>query len=618
MDKVKPFVDHEAAAALAAKGTVGKKLGAVVPMRRRRNSRTMDDGDADLGPEWATLMLLHEPATDPDSRRAWLTETWIRAYVPPWKVPIHKIRDYLGDLFGFYFLFLSVLAKWCLYVGVMGVAVFVAAATAPEARGGGVTQSPRRQLPSVVFAPVLVLWGGAFFADFKRQQASYAKEWGSYAWAVARPKTRPAFVGIPQTDLVYGKIVIDWPDSRRRKAVFLTWLVVAALLLLAVLVIAAITNFKQSYGRERYLGGFVSGTDLATVASIAQVQVLNGLYKDVARTMTRRENWKTDAQYADHLTSKLVLFKLCNTFASIVFVAFLDAFNAHGCGALRHGGGCLHETYLAIWPLFLSGAAASFLGQFLAPWVQHRRVVAKTRGVYGGDDDEDPLRVVARRQFVETAEYDNIEDTIDDYLELAVQFGYVAGFGAAFPLAPLLCFFLNTVQLKQDGYKLLWFHRRPLPLEVRSIGVWEKIFGLILKASIFSNCGIVVFTAEVTHRLSPQARFACFAFGVLVLWSALALVDLAYPPLSEAVVLQLVRQDAYVRQVIFDVTPEVLFDESADVAPVDAVSQDIARKDHNDDLSYLRLTAQLPTSAIRVKVEREMMRAPEDDVEAAL
>ena len=130
--------------------------------------------------------------------------------------------------------------------------------------------------------------------------------------------------------------------------------------------------------------------------------------------------------------------------------------------------------------------------------------------------------------------------------------------------------------------------------------------------------GIVVFTAEVTHRLSPQARFACFAFGVLVLWSALALVDLAYPPLSEAVVLQLVRQDAYVRQVIFDVTPEVLFDESADVAPVDAVSQDIARKDHNDDLSYLRLTAQLPTSAIRVKVEREMMRAPEDDVEAAL
>ena len=103
-----------------------------------------------------------------------------------------------------------------------------------------------------------------------------------------------------------------------------------------------------------------------------------------------------------------------------------------------------------------------------------------------------------------------------------------------------------------------------------------------------------------------------------MLWSALALVDLAYPPLSEAVVLQLVRQDAYVRQVIFDVTPEVLFDESADVAPVDAVSQDIARKDHNDDLSYLRLTAQLPTSAIRVKVEREMMRAPEDDVEAAL
>ena len=39
-------------------------------------------------------------ASDRRSKRAWLHEHWITTFTPPTRVPVHRIRDYLGDSFG--------------------------------------------------------------------------------------------------------------------------------------------------------------------------------------------------------------------------------------------------------------------------------------------------------------------------------------------------------------------------------------------------------------------------------------------------------------------------------------------------------------------------------------
>ena len=79
-------------------------------------------------------------------------------------------------------------------------------------------------------------------------------------------------------------------------------------------------------------------------------------------------------------------------------------------------------------------------------------------------------------------------------------------------------------------------------------------------------------------------------------------MELYHPALSEAVVLQLQRQDAYIRQVVRGVKPEALFDETAAdlIIPVDHVSREIAERDHNDDLVYFDIDRQLPASAASI------------------
>ena len=88
-------------------------------------------------------------------------------------------------------------------------------------------------------------------------------------------------------------------------------------------------------------------------------------------------------------------------------------------------------------------------------------------------------------------EYDNIEGPIEDYVELTLQFGYVTMFTAVYPFAPLISFAFNTLQIWMDGHKLLKLHRRPLPLEVRNIGIWEDIFQILSKIGCVTNVASV-------------------------------------------------------------------------------------------------------------------------------
>ena len=108
----------------------------------------------------------------------------------------------------FYFLFVAKFSAHCIPLGFIGIVI------------GGLTllystNRFKRQLMNVIFAPIIVLFMAYFLADFKRAQSIKAKEWGCYAWSNSKPRIRPAFIGVPQTDPVDGHIVIDWPSALR-------------------------------------------------------------------------------------------------------------------------------------------------------------------------------------------------------------------------------------------------------------------------------------------------------------------------------------------------------------------------------------------------------------------
>ena len=72
------------------------------------------------------------------------------------------------------------------------------------------------------------------------------------------------------------------------------------------------------------------------------------------------------------------------------------------------------------------------------------------------------------------------QSTLDDYLELCLQFGYVFFFSAVFPTAAFWALMNNLIEIRSDAFKMLRTVRRPFAQLAANIGIWE-VSGSTLK-----------------------------------------------------------------------------------------------------------------------------------------
>lgn len=66
-----------------------------------------------------------------------------------------------------------------------------------------------------------------------------------------------------------------------------------------------------------------------------------------------------------------------------------------------------------------------------------------------------------------------VKGTLDDYLEMFNQFGYVFLFSAVFPTAAFCALINNVTEIRTDSFKMCRIFRRPFSRTAANIGVWQ-------------------------------------------------------------------------------------------------------------------------------------------------
>lgn len=89
----------------------------------------------------------------------------------------------------------------------------------------------------------------------------------------------------------------------------------------------------------------------------------------------------------------------------------------------------------------------------------------------------------------------------DEYLEIVIQYGFIAMFVVAFPLGPLLSLLSNIFEIRIDAFKALTQMRRPLPSRAKDIGIWLPILNTISKIGIITSGSIIAFTSDFIPRM---------------------------------------------------------------------------------------------------------------------
>lgn len=139
--------------------------------------------------------------------------------------------------------------------------------------------------------------------------------------------------------------------------------------------------------------------------------------------------------------------------------------------------GCMSELAQQLIIIMIGKQIVNNIMEVLLPkmlnWYYKRDIVSTVDG--------------PNNQWVSDYKLPEYEGLFQEYLEMALQFGFITFFVAAFPLAPLFALLNNWVEIRLDAVKMVCDRRRPVPRRCQDIGVWLPILSTIAHLSVICN-----------------------------------------------------------------------------------------------------------------------------------
>ena len=320
--------------------------------------------------------------------------------------------------------------------------------------------------------------------------------------------------------------------------------------------------------------------DVFTYIIVAVViQIMNGVFLQLSVYLTDGENHRLESDYEESLIAKLYLFQFINSYAMLFYIAFFRQMVGDDCSG---GQGCMGELSLALLVIFgyrlIIGNAQEFLWPIVEPhfrsglkmvkrkvveWYRAEPDVPEASWVDGiqqslAEEEQKELQEEHRKRLMDQMsmperefnldEYSAQDQAVSEYSDLAVEFGFVTFFVAAFPLAPLFALANNFFQIRIDATKMLSSLRRPMPASSNGIGIWLDIYQINSIIAVITNSGIVAFA--MNPSTVGNSSFNLFIGMQYSLFALMALANYIVPDVPDSVPFQLKRQEFLVHKII--------------------------------------------------------------------
>lgn len=349
---------------------------------------------------------------------------------------------------------------------------------------------------------------------------------------------RPEYFGEVQNSVVDGKKGKFFSSQERNRRTLYSGLVITGMILLVVGCVSLIffLQVKFSLSKSENLRNY--GSILVSVLSSIQIAVLGNYYNDLAVRLVDQENHKTDTDYDDALISKLYGFSFVNSYASLFYLAFIKE-SVQKCTY-----GCFADLTLQLTIIFLVRIIVDKTLKIVENVLMVKWEVYKyEKEVKAAIMDGEPLAPLSKpeKEF-QLENSDPQMGVLADFNEMATQFGYVTLFVGACPIAPLLAYISNWLEVRSDGYRLLYLSRRAIPMGVEDIGTWQSIFQLTAYVAVVTNAGLVCFSMGVLD-VSIEAKIWIFITVQYFVFMIMQIFSYLVDDIPEYVVIQLSRQD---------------------------------------------------------------------------
>ncbi|XP_018112959.1 anoctamin-9 isoform X2 [Xenopus laevis] len=481
--------------------------------------------------------------TRKDETREGLKKSWARWRDIIYVQPIEEIRAYYGEKVALYFAWLGWYTIMLLYAAVVGLIVFFygfahfdnSQISQEICTANNTLMCPLcdQNCPywplsdtctyakvthlfdnegTVFFAMFMAVWATIFLELWKRARANTVSGWNLYNWDEDEEELALELINDPEC------VIKKHEHSYwRSMAVLLGAAVVIAVLIgiaqaLVIYRVVVTVSFMRSsceFVREHAnTAAVMSGAVLhyLTIVIMTKVNRVISTYLcnlEKPRTFTEREN---------SFTIKVFTFQFVTHFSSLFYVAFfLGRINGYPGNYVRiagqwrleecHPSGCITDLFIQMCVImFLKQTLSNFV-EYLSPYLSYKCRLVKERKckVRGEDGSEDSAAECWRANYRLGAVH--VFSLFDEFLEMVIQYSFTTIFVAAFPLAPLLAFLNNVLEIRLDAIKMTRLQRRIVPRKANDIGIWLQVLEAVGVLAVITNGLVIAVTSDFIPRL---------------------------------------------------------------------------------------------------------------------
>ncbi|XP_046373983.1 anoctamin-1-like isoform X3 [Haliotis rufescens] len=396
---------------------------------------------------------------------------------------------------------------------------------------------------TVFFAIFMSLWGTLFLEFWKRREATIQYKWDLTNFVSEEEPPRPEYLSqlegwhTLKVNPVTGIKEPHLPFWRRRFPIFLcSYTVMIVLALMAVGAVIGVIAYRVSMLAALQLIRkqeiFTNSSDVTTktvnliyqnasllttvtaaLINLVIILLLNFVYGYLAFWLTDWECLRTQSEYDSSITLKLFALQFVNYFSSIIYIAFFKGRFVGRPGKYRtvfggrqeecEAGGCLIELciQLAIIMIGKQLIQNNFVEIVLPKIIKFikKKCAKETR-------EQKLAKTPWEKDYKMTASQTTV--LFYEYLEMALQFGFLTIFCAAFPLAPIFCLLNNIIEIRCDAAKFITQLRRPVADRAANIGIWYSVLYGLSRIAIITNAFVISLTSDFIPRLVYGLRYS--------------------------------------------------------------------------------------------------------------
>ncbi|XP_028370919.2 anoctamin-9 [Phyllostomus discolor] len=364
---------------------------------------------------------------------------------------------------------------------------------------------------TVVFAIFMALWATVFLELWKRHRARVVLHWDLYGWDEDQEEVALELISCRDYKLQTHQHSYWRSTVILVLSLFMIGIMIGMAHVLVVYRVLASDMFSNS--ALPFLEDQVTTAVVVTGALVHYVTILfmTKINKRVALKLCDFEKPRTFSERESKFTVKFFTLQFFAHFSSLVYIAFiLGRINGHPGKYLRlaglwkleecHLSGCMMDLFVQMAVIMGLKQTLSNCMEYLGPWL-----TLKYRSLRGWESEDPELRSWQRNYRLNRV---NTFSLFDEFMEMMIQYGFTTIFVAAFPLAPLLAFFSNVVEIRLDAIKMVRLQRRLVPRKAKDIGTWLHVLETIGVLAVIANGMVIAFTSEFIPRVVYKYRYS--------------------------------------------------------------------------------------------------------------